>query len=273
MVKTQIENIDIQLLNRLVLTNCQYFMNENGQILILVISFIRTTTKTKAISKKFSQRASQNIRGTISNRKVVEKRLKWVGAITSLLLASLFIYTMIQVAPKIETATDAHNEQEIHATEGDIVVSEAKDAENDKETNQEDIDYVSIEGYLYELKEGESPESFVLDFYANQVDSSLPDPESGMKNIAIEFTFEILDSSAYEMNPEQNFLLLDGDETYKPEQVEILESVGLDEGYLRGVADGKIKGIVEYVIPERENGFELLFNSKELGPGILVKFD
>ena len=64
---------------------------------------------------------SQGMGGNISNRKAVERRLKWVLISTSVLLVGTFLFTMVKVAPKIERANKGIEvEQAFSPTEGSV---------------------------------------------------------------------------------------------------------------------------------------------------------
>src|SRR5699024_8526547 len=98
--------------------------------------------------------------------------------------------------------------------------------------------------------------------------------ENGMKTIAIQFTFEVHAIEVHEMRPRHNLTLLVDDETYRPENVNVLESVGLEENrWIYGSQEGKMDAIIEFVVPDDVENFDLLFASKFLGNGILVKFE
>ena len=61
-----------------------------------------------------------------------------------------------------------------------------------------------------------------------------------MKNIAIEFSFEILDSAAHEMRLKQHFSLVVGEESYRPVEVKVLETEAWkDEWWLEGYRMGR----------------------------------
>lgn len=159
--------------------------------------------------------------------------------------------------------------------EGDIV---PVNVDEDKVMNKEDVDdeeiIMSTGDYLYEINEGEDVGAKNISFTANQLESDQSAPDNGMKTISIQFTFEVLAVEVHEMRPKHNFTLLVGDETYRPENVNILESVGLEENrWLYGGQDGKMEAIIEFIVPDDVENFELLFASKFLGNGILVKFE
>src|SRR5699024_867941 len=56
---------------------------------------------------------SQGVSGNISNRKAVERRLRWVIASAAVLLAGTFVYTMIQIAPNIESSNTGAEVEEV----------------------------------------------------------------------------------------------------------------------------------------------------------------
>ncbi|HLQ71472.1 MAG TPA: FtsX-like permease family protein, partial [Bacillota bacterium] len=63
---------------------------------------------------------TRGISGNVSNRKKVEKRLKWVVVASTVLLIGGFLFAMVKVAPNIETASDVEAEQTFAPTEGDV---------------------------------------------------------------------------------------------------------------------------------------------------------
>lgn len=225
---------------------------------------------------------NQGISGGYSNRKSVEKRLKWVVISTIVLLVSGFLYTMVQVAPNIETANaDMDVDQTYSPTEGGIEGEQAKDAEVEKETD-EDSDAGSLTDNSSEfhkvLNAGENIRekgSSILSYSAKEVESSLPLPEEGMRNVAIEFTFEILDNYTYAMGLKKNFVLLIDQAYYFPSEVTVLESKGWEEErWLKGSRDGQMNAILEYTIPADNNNFGFLLRSKDFsGEGMLVNFE
>ena len=114
----------------------------------------------------------------------------------------------------------------------------------------------------------------ILFYEAKEIESSLPSAESGMKNIAIEFTFEILDSMTYGMRPQHHFSLLVGEESYRPSKVTVLESEAWDdEQWLNGYRDGKIHAVLEFTVPENVESYGLLLKNGEVGKGIMVRFE
>jgi hypothetical protein len=96
----------------------------------------------------------------------------------------------------------------------------------------------------------------------------------GEKNIAIEFSFEILDSAAHEMRPKQNFSLVVGEESYRPVEVKVLESDSWkDEHWLEGYRDGQMRAVLEFTVPDNVESYGLLLRNQTLGKGIMVWFE
>ena len=95
-----------------------------------------------------------------------------------------------------------------------------------------------------------------------------------MKNIAIEFTFEILDNSSYEMQPKHNFSLLVGEETYRPVKVEVLETEAwIEERQLNGYRGGKMRAVLEFTVPDDVDRYGLLLRNNSVGKGFMVWFE
>lgn len=218
---------------------------------------------------------TEGMRGNYSNKKAVEKRLRWVVASLSLLLVVSFLYTMFQVAPKIEVSTDSNIEQAFSPTKGSIQPNDTGEKESSSIDDSNETNIQEASGhYLYETNEGENTGGDHLSFNAMQVDSDLEAGEKGMKHISIEFMFEVLNDDVHEIRPMQNFELIIEEEVYKPVTFSVLESEGWEEErWLYGLQDGKVKGVIEFSIPASVENYELLLKSKFLGNGILVKFD
>nr|WP_246187613.1 ABC transporter permease [Ornithinibacillus caprae] len=215
--------------------------------------------------------------GNISNRKAVEKRLKWVVISTSLLIFGTFLFTMVRVAPNIEHAnSNVEVEQVFNPTEGSVekIDREEPISSRDESANS----YEAPSDYLIELHTGENSESKgwggVLFYEAKEVESSMPPPEPGMKNIAIEFNFEIRDTMSYHMRPDHHFTLIDGEESYHPVDIKIIETIGWeDEQWLHGIQDGRMHAVLEFTVHDSIDNYGLLLKNGTLGDGIMVKFE
>jgi hypothetical protein len=217
---------------------------------------------------------SQGMGGNISNQKAVEKRLKWVLISTSVLLVGTLLVTMVKVAPKIERAhTGVEVEQAFSPTEGGVEeMTEPHQISNHKE---KDISYETPGEYELEFTANETSEGkLALSYEAKEIESSLPPVEVGEKNIAIEFSFEILDAAAHEMRPKQNFSLVVGEESYRPVEVKVLESDSWkDEHWLEGYRDGQMRAVLEFTVPDNVESYGLLLRNQTLGKGIMVWFE
>jgi hypothetical protein len=224
---------------------------------------------------------NQGMGGSVTNRKNVEKRLKWTLLTTSALLVGTFLFTMIKVAPKIEVAgANAEIEQPFNPTTGKIVQNEP---ESKKEEVPESPPKIDGSGAYetpgdYELEFASHQTSLdtswrnILSYSAQEVDSQLPS-EIGMKNVAIELSFEILENTLYEMKLNRSFSLLVGEETYRPVDTTVLEAEGWDEENLNGYLGGKMHALLEFTIPEDVESYGLLFKNQTIGKGILIRFD
>ncbi|WP_172372276.1 ABC transporter permease [Sporosarcina jiandibaonis] len=223
---------------------------------------------------------NQGIGGNISNRKDVERCLKRVVISTSVLLVGTFLFTMVKVAPNIEKATTGVEvEQTFSPTEGSVEKKTDFNRSNQPTENEKSGNSYGTPGeYELEFKADETSKNTgwggILFYEAKEIESSLPSAESGLKNIAIEFTFEILDSATYGMQPQHHFSLLVGEESYSPSKVTVLESVAWDdEQWLNGYRDGKIHAVLEFTIPENVESYGLLLKNGEVGKGIMVRFE
>lgn len=222
---------------------------------------------------------NQGIGGNISNRKDVERRLKWVVLSTSVILVGTFLFTMVKVAPNIENASSRIGvdiEQAFTPTEGGVKVGNKQNETSSSE--KVTTSYGISKEYLIEFNEGESTKDrgwgSTLFYEAKEIESSLPDPAPGMKNIGIEFTFEILDTTAYEMLPKRDFSLLDGEESYRPTTFSVIEAIAWeDERILRGYRGGKLHAILEFTVPDTVGSYGLLLRNSALGNGIMIRFE
>lgn len=224
---------------------------------------------------------NQGMGGNITNRKAVEKRLKWVVISTSILLVGSFLMTMIKVAPNIEQANDGNEvEYTFSPTEGEASVKEPKDTD-EQNVNADDADdeiiLIGVDDYLLEFNSSQTTEDVgwggLLYYTAKEVESTLAISESGMKAVAIEFTFEIRDSAGYDIQPKRNFTLINGEESYSPEKVTILEVEGWEnEEWLLGYEDGKMRAVLEFKVPEEIESYGLVLKNRTLGYGVLIKF-
>ncbi|MFS0674911.1 FtsX-like permease family protein [Ornithinibacillus sp. 179-J 7C1 HS] len=225
---------------------------------------------------------SQGIGGNFSNKKTSERRLRWVVISTFTLLVGTFLFTMVKVAPNIERdVSKGEVEQAFSPTEGDIADGETKNkvekspasSEPDNEGSQE----VPRE-YLLEFNSDETSKDAgwggVLLYSAKEVKSTLPAPETGMKNIAIEYSFEILDSATYEMRPKKDFSLIVDESTFLPEDIKVLDAEAWEEEqWLKGYHGGSIRAVLEFTVPESVVSYGLLFKNRTIGKGIMIRFN
>lgn len=224
---------------------------------------------------------NQGMGGNITNRKAVEKRLKWVVISTSVLLVGTFLMTMIKVAPNIEQANDGNEvEYAFSPTEGEASVKEPKDTD-EQNVNADDADdeitLIGVDDYLFQFNSSQTSEDVgwgnQLFYAAKEVESTLVIAESGMKAVAIEFTFEVRDSD-YDIQPKRNFTLIHGEESYSPEKVTILEVEGWEnEEWLLEREDGKMRAVLEFKVPEDVESYGLVLKNKTLGYGVLIRFE
>ncbi|WP_053075154.1 ABC transporter permease [Ornithinibacillus californiensis] len=224
---------------------------------------------------------NQGMGGNITNRKAVEKRLKWVVISTSVLLVGTFLMTMIKVAPNIEQAKEASEfEHAFNPTEGEVSVTEPKDTgdQNENEDDADDeINLIGVDDYLFAFNSSQTSEDVGWGgqfFYAaKEVESTLAISESGMKPVAIEFTFEVRDTD-YDIQPKRNFTLINGEESYSPEKVTILEVEGWEnEEWLLEREDGKMRAVLEFIVPEEIENYGLVLKNSTLGYGVLIRFE
>lgn len=190
--------------------------------------------------------------------------MKWVVVgLTTILLVGIILFTM--VAPNIERPDSGRAvEHAFNPTEGEHANKESKDQAD----------------YLFEFRSDETSKDAgwgnLLNYSVKEVNSSLPDPETGMKNIAIEYTFEILDNATYEILPIHHFNILVGPDSYKPVEVTIIEAIAWkNDRLLEGDHGGKMQAILEFIVPESIEKYGLLFKNGDgsAGKGIMVWFD
>lgn len=222
---------------------------------------------------------NQGIGGNITNRKNVEKRLKWVVLSTSIALIGTFLFTMIKVAPNIENANSGVGvdvEQVFTPTEGSV----ASRNKEDQTTSDEEIttSYGLSKEYLIEFNADESTIDkgwgSTLFYEAKEIESGLPEPAPGMKNIGIEFTFEILDTMKYEMFPKHDFSIIAGEESYRPTNFSVIEAIAWEnEQQLNGYRGGKLHAILEFTVPDTVDSYGLLLRNGTLGTGIMIRFE
>nr|WP_246231621.1 FtsX-like permease family protein [Sporosarcina jiandibaonis] len=220
---------------------------------------------------------SEGMGGNISNQKAVEKRLKWVLISTSILLVGTFLVTMVKVTPKIERAhTGVEVESAFSPTEGGVEgkTDFNKPSLNTEHEKKEKV-YETPGEYELEFASTETSQGkLALSYEAKEVESSFPTVEAGEKNIAIEFSFEVLDSMTHEMRPKQNFSLVVGEESYRPVEVKVLESDSWkDEHWLEGYRDGQMRAVLEFTVPDNVESYGLLLRNQTLGKGIMVWFE
>ncbi|WP_010094760.1 ABC transporter permease [Ornithinibacillus scapharcae] len=221
---------------------------------------------------------NQGMGGNITNRRTVEKWMKWVVIGTSVVLVGGFLVTMIQIAPNIEQAKDLPEaEQTYSPTEGDVSGEVPIEKEEDGLKNDESPKQESGE-YPLEFNADQTTNDVgwgnVLFYTAKEVESTLGSPEAGMKHIAIEFTFEVLDHMSYEILPKRYFTIVDGEESYFPEKVTIIEAVGWEEErYLEGRNDGKLQAVLEFTVPETIDKYGLLLRAGGLSKGAMIWFE
>ncbi|QFT89682.1 FtsX-like permease family protein [Bacillus sp. THAF10] len=221
---------------------------------------------------------NQGMHGSISHRKMVEKRLKWTLILTSTIFFLTFVFIMIRIIPNMEVASSSEEISTSYSpTSGTIIKKESVKDVHEKTYETEDANEDQIE---YSLDFHSSQSSLdttmkkVLDYSALEVESQRPN-DAGMKNIAIEFSFEILEEhTLYAMTLKRDFLIIAEGEKYWPVEVTVLEAKGWDEKELLwGNKDGKIRAVLEYSVPESIENFNFLFRNNHTGPGFMIRFD
>lgn len=222
---------------------------------------------------------NQGIGGNISNRKDMERRLKWVVISTSILLVGTFLFIMVKIAPYIENSNGGSEEEIVQTfkpTEGSAGEISKKSQNPSNESSANSVEPSSE--YLIEFNADESTRDKgwggVLFYEAKEIESSLPAPAPGMKHISIEFIFEVLDSASYEMRLKQHFSLLVGEESYDLTDFNLIEEVAWEnEKWLHGYHDGKLHAILEFTVPDTVESYGLLLKNGTLGNGIMIRFE
>lgn len=220
---------------------------------------------------------NQGFSSNVTNKKSVEKSIKLVLISTSILLVGTFLYTMIKVAPNIEvTGEGIETEQAFNPTSGEVLEDETLNADPSGNSESE-VEYGTPGEFELEFGSNETSLdtswSNILSYSAKEIESRLPS-ESGMRNVAVEISFEILDGMVYGMKLKRDFTLQVDEETYRPVEVTVLEAKGWeDENWLYGNKDGKMHAILEFSIPDNVEDFGLLFKNREIGKGIMVRFN
>lgn len=221
---------------------------------------------------------NQGVGGSYSNRKTTEKGMKIVVISTAIVLVGTFLFTMVKVAPNIETSTpEVDIEPAFSSTEGEVPVDESKNNKEVTENNAGDTSNSDVY-YFLELKAGETSSDKDLDdilyYEAKEVESSLSPSKSGMKNLAFEFTFDILDSDTYALLPMRDFTIVSGEESFSPIEYNVIESEGwVRELNLYGSEGGKVNAVLEFEVPENIEGYGLLLKNGKLMDGIMVWFE
>jgi hypothetical protein len=222
---------------------------------------------------------NQGIGGRYSNRKMTEKGMRFVVISIAVVLVGTFLFTMVKVAPNIETSNSEANVESVFSpTDGEVSVNEPEYNDDNSDVIEEDTITTEEADYLMELKSGQSSRDIGwydgLYYEAKEVESSLPPAETGMKNVAFEFTIEILDSSKFGLMPMSHFTLIDGEETFSPTEYTVLEALGWKrETNLYGSEGGKARAILEFTIPNYIDSYGLLLDNGNFVDGILVWFD
>ncbi|WP_052345766.1 ABC transporter permease [Paucisalibacillus sp. EB02] len=223
---------------------------------------------------------NQGMVGNYSNRKVTEKRMKLVVTSIAVMLVGTFLFTMIKVAPNIETTDKAAEvEYAFSPTEGEAEIRQPVDTtEQDKSEENNAFTYSDkVDGNFFEiLNEGENTTdkgSWILSYSATEVESKQPPADEGMKNISIEFTFEVIEDSpftSYLMRPKREFTIIVDEKKYYPENVTILEVEDWDENqWLKG----KMDAVLDYTVPDDVEDFGFVLRTTGFGDGILVWFE
>ena len=217
--------------------------------------------------------------GILTNRKVTEKRMRWTIVASISLLLVTFSFMVVNVASNLKVAeTSAEIIPNEDYTTGSVL---ERDDLTDKDpeavpSKKEPVIETQVE-YTLEFDSSQSSLDTsmkkLLDYSAKEVVSEAPQ-EPGMKNIAIEFTFEILEEhTLYGMSLKHDFTLHAEGERYWPVETRLLESQGFDEKQiLWGNKNGKVRAIIEFKVPENTEGFGFLFRNNHTGAGYMIRF-
>jgi len=227
---------------------------------------------------------SRGIAGQYSNRKVTEKRLKWVFSLVAIAMMVGLVLIMIKVAPKLvpnkPVANHVSNEM-VTSTKGEVTKGKSSESkgENQAKENQSNQENKNPEESHYdeEISLGENLKDlgwWVLSFEAKKLEKlpskiKLKEPSKGNKYLFYQITFENKDIQGYDFRPFGNFELQTDIEQYiPPSDFYILSSKGLNDNELE--IGGKVSVILTFEIPENENEMSLLFKSRNFVKGIFV---
>lgn len=246
-------------------------------IIPIVIGVIGTIIPAERAVRMTS---NKGMGGSISNRKSVEKRIKLVFIATSILLIATFLFAMVKIAPHFETVNENHAAEEtISPTEGNKDNNtDLNNPEQSTGSNETTVEYDTPGKYELEFNSDQTSNDTswgnILFYTAKEIENTKVEVESGMKNISIEFTFEILDTFAYEMQPKQNFSIVIDNEKYIPNKVTIIESEAWEEEkWLNGYKDGKMQAVLEFTVPEDVETYGLFFENDTVGRGFMINFN
>ena len=179
---------------------------------------------------------------------MIEKGIKLVVISTAIVLVGTFLFTMVKVAPNIETSNpEVRIEEAFSPTKGEVSVNEPNDTSDETDAKTEETSTIEVK-YFRELKAGETSYEISGVFYyeAKEVESSSPPAETGRKNLAFEFIFEILDDSTLSLLPIRDFTLVSGEKSFSPSEYSVLEAVGWErELNLHGIL--KVERLMLYL--------------------------
>ncbi|WP_157783016.1 ABC transporter permease [Alkalibacillus haloalkaliphilus] len=222
---------------------------------------------------------NQGIQGSVTNRKVIEKRMKWGLGATAIALLGTFLFAMVQVAPNIETSSNhpTDYESEYSPTVGEVSEREEEDESNEVTETQSETVSSQYEDYHLVLEEGQNSREVGYGVLSYSVERTHEETIEGtdLKKVSIDFEFEILDQATYGMRPQRHFHLLVSDDQYPPTEVNLKDVIGWEEErWLKGIRDGKMIGTLTFEIPANKDEDGLLFlNYRDVGNGILVEFN
>ncbi|GAA0450194.1 ABC transporter permease [Alkalibacillus silvisoli] len=222
---------------------------------------------------------NQGIQGSVSNRKVIEKRMKWGLGATAIALLGTFLFAMVQVAPNIETTSNdqTDHESEYSPTVGEVSEREEEDESDEVTETQSETVSSQYEDYHLVLEEGQNSREVGYGVLSYSVERTHEETIEGtdMKKVTIDFEFEILDNNMVKLRPKRDFYLMNSEERYRPTEVNITEVTGWEEEeWLKGIRDGKMVGTLTFEVPANtdENGL-LFLNYSDYGRGIFVEFN